>query len=58
MEELGACSPGMLQVIIMEVTRLMENLVEGDMHCTLAVGEYSILLLVLCCLPVPCVFIC
>jgi hypothetical protein len=28
------------------------------MHCTLAVGEYSILLLVLCCLPVPCVFIC
>jgi hypothetical protein len=57
MEESAACSPGMLHVTVMEVTRLMANLVEGDIYCSLAVGESNILLLVLCCLPVPCVFI-
>jgi hypothetical protein len=56
MEESTACSPGMLQVTIIEVTRLMANLVEGDIYCSLAVGEYIILLLVLCCLAGPCVF--
>ena len=38
MEESAACSPGMLQVTVMEVTRLMTNLVEGDIYCSLAVG--------------------
>jgi hypothetical protein len=57
MEELAACSPGMLQVTIMEVPGFMEKLVECDIYCSLAVDEYSMLLLVLCCLTVPCVFI-
>jgi hypothetical protein len=57
MEESTACCPGMLQVTIIEITRLMANLVEGDIYCSIAVGEYSIVLLVLCCLPGPCVFI-
>jgi hypothetical protein len=57
MEETAACSPGTLQVTVIEVTRLMESLVEGDIYCSLAVGEYSILLLVLCCLPLPCLSI-
>ena len=38
MEESAACSAGVLQVTIMEVTRLMANLVEGDIYCSLAVG--------------------
>jgi len=38
MEESAACSPGVLQVTVMEVTRLMANLVEGDIYCSLAVG--------------------
>jgi hypothetical protein len=38
-EEATACPPGTLQVTVIEVTRLMADLVEGDIYCSLAVGE-------------------
>ncbi|XP_069677414.1 PDZ domain-containing protein 8 isoform X2 [Periplaneta americana] len=38
-EEATACSPGALQVTVIEVTRLMGNLIEGDIYCSLAVDS-------------------
>jgi hypothetical protein len=42
LEEVTACPPGTLQVTIIEVTRLMADLVEGDIYCSLAVGEHFV----------------
>ncbi|PNF14527.1 hypothetical protein B7P43_G15458 [Cryptotermes secundus] len=39
LEEATACPPGTLQVTVIEVTRLMADLVEGDIYCSLAVDS-------------------
>jgi hypothetical protein len=49
LEEATECTPGTLQVTVIEVTRLMADLVEGDIYCSLAVGEQFVGCIVFTC---------